>query len=243
MTFATSLGSTHPHKPQHNALDAARSLLRNLLAFYVLLTFFLVTFCPPLTTPLLVVIAGQRWALQTSAARILAVYGSVYLPAMAFNGLLEGFLQACASPAQLSRYDGVLMGASALFVATLTGLSAVRWPGQEARLVSAEVALVLASSLSTWTRALYSYRFARRFLEQSGQGNRGQSGSNSGQAFSLQAILPSGRFAGALVMCAALLYRNAFYIPAESWQVPWSTRAYNHIIMATTFLLIATMAW
>jgi hypothetical protein len=71
---------------------------------------------------------------------------------MAFNGLLEGFLQACASPPQLTRYAFVLMAASALFVVTLIAFHQVH-------IVAAEKGLIIASSLSTLARAAYCYRF------------------------------------------------------------------------------------
>ncbi|PWN33583.1 uncharacterized protein FA14DRAFT_110462, partial [Meira miltonrushii] len=118
LTFASNLGSS-TSKPSKAAMLYARDMLSNLLSFYSLFAMYLVAFCPPLTTPLLTIIAGKRWALETSAPKILAVYGAAYLPAMGFNGLLEGFLQASASSKQLARYDVVLISASGSFVAFL----------------------------------------------------------------------------------------------------------------------------
>lgn len=150
LTFARALGDSV--SPSQASLDLSYSLLSTLLSFYVILSLFLVTFCPPYSTTLLVFLAGKRWAYQTSAPSILGVYGSTYLPVMAFNGLLEGFLQACASPPQLTRYAFVLMAASVVFGATLNAFHQVH-------VVAAEKGLIIASSLSTLARAAYCYHF------------------------------------------------------------------------------------
>lgn len=155
LTFARALGDKSAPSPA--SIQLATDLLTHLLSFHVLLSLFLVTFCPPYSTALLLVLAGRRWATKTSAAAILSLYGAAYLPTMAFNGLLEGFLQACATPAQLTRYAYVLAAASLLFITSLFALQ--RYP-----IVSAERGLILASSMSTLARAAYSYHFTSNYL-------------------------------------------------------------------------------
>jgi oligosaccharide translocation protein RFT1 len=150
LTFARALGDSDA--PSQVSLDLAYGLLSTLLSFYVILSLFLITFCPPYSSTLLFILAGKRWAYQTSAPAILGVYGSTYLPAMAFNGLLEGFLQACASPTQLTRYAFVLIAASGVFVVTLMTLL-------QFQVVAAEKGLIIASSVSTLVRAAYCYHF------------------------------------------------------------------------------------
>ena len=92
--------------------------------------------------------------LQTSAPRILSAF-RFYLPAMAYNGVLEAFLASVCTPADLRSQSRMMAIASAALVATaLAG----------ARLFNAgDVALVWANTVSMAVRALYAWRFARMF--------------------------------------------------------------------------------
>lgn len=230
LTFARNLGS-RTSNPSQAAILYAQNMLRTLLSFYVLLTMYLIAFCPPLTTPLLTIIAGQRWALETSAPKILAVYGAAYLPAMAFNGLLEGFLQASATPKQLTRYDAVLVGASGCFIAFLALMTSPWSPFlQDSRSllsVPPEIALVLASTFSTYIRAIYCFRFATKFFSSTQQ-----------DSFSFQSILPKRLTASIFLGILAALYRHAYYLTQKDWRTPWSTLAINLIIMAVAFVIL-----
>lgn len=232
LTFATNLGSS-TSKPSQTAMLYARDMLSSLLSFYVLFAMYLVAFCPPLTTPLLTIIAGKKWALETSAPKILAVYGAAYLPAMAFNGLLEGFLQACASPKQLARYDVILISASGSFVAFLALLTSPSSPLIHLPLsaITPEIALVLASTFSTYIRAIYCFHFASQYL----------SSTDHEEPFSFRSILPKRSTISISLGALAVLYRHAYYLTNKDWHMPWSTQAINLVIMGVFCVILVTL--
>lgn len=156
LTFARALGDSKTSSSK-GSIDLASNLLGTLLSFYVILSLFLITFCPPYSIFVLYILAGKAWAYDTMAPSILGVYGSTYLPIMAFNGLLEGFFQACATPSQLTRYAFVLVAASGLFVSSLTIF-------HHFNIATPEKALILATTTSTLARAAYCYHFTTGYL-------------------------------------------------------------------------------
>ncbi|KAK0558299.1 Oligosaccharide translocation protein rft1 [Tilletia horrida] len=171
--FSTQLGSVQtkeiPFTPSartaanvsRSALTDATKLLSTLLHFYALLAVLLLSFAPPLATPGLFLLAGNRWATSTSAPSILGSYAGIYLGVMGFNGILEGFLQATASEAELGTYSGVMIVSSAGFVAALAGFSHQG--------VGGEIALVYANSLALGLRALWSWRYVLSFVHKTMQ--------------------------------------------------------------------------
>ena len=92
--------------------------------------------------------------LHTSAPRILHAF-RFYLPAMAYNGVLEAFLASVCTPADLRAQSRMMAAASVALIAT--ALSGARVFG------AGDVALVWANTVSMAVRALYAWRFARRF--------------------------------------------------------------------------------
>ncbi|PWN28528.1 Rft-1-domain-containing protein [Jaminaea rosea] len=126
------------------------NLLHALLHLHSFLGLFLLAFLPPLSSPFILLLSGPQW-LATSAPRTLAAY-AVFLPVLGWSGILEGFLQSTAGRDQLRRYNGVILGSSATFGASLWGLT---------RVVSTEEALVLASAAAMAVRAAYGWRHAR----------------------------------------------------------------------------------
>lgn len=227
LAFASKLGDLSA-KPKVVDVQQAEILLRDLLAFHALLASFLLTFCPPLATPLLVLVAGQRWAIETQAAKILAVYGAAYLPAMAYNGLLEGFLQACASTSQLARYDTVLIGASALYIASV-------WLLTTFKLLAPEIALVMSSTISTSVRATYSFVFAIRFLRQI---NSQLDVKRQPDVLTPSALMPSRSFLLAMLLAAIPLWRSASGIRQSPWKLPWDAEARYHVGLGLTLAVL-----
>ncbi|KAL9938224.1 hypothetical protein V8E36_002847 [Tilletia maclaganii] len=148
------------------ALNSSTGLLSSLLHFYALLAALLFAFAPPLATPGLFLLAGSRWARSTSASSILGSYAGIYLGVMGFNGILEGFLQATASEAELGTYSAVMIASSGAFVASLAAFS--RLPSSASSKLgsssSSESALVYANSLALTLRAVWSWAYVLRFV-------------------------------------------------------------------------------
>ncbi|UZJ52976.1 hypothetical protein CBS101457_002296 [Exobasidium rhododendri] len=234
LTFAHLLGDNDT--PGSSSLRLAADLLQNLLAFHILLSLFLITFCPPFSTTLLLILAGRHWAIETSASSILATYGSTYLPAMAFNGLLEGFLQACATPTQLTRYAFVLVAASGLFVSILTAF-------QYTSVVSAERGLILASSLSTLARAAYSFHFTLSYFHdrqrKSLKGDKSIASRGDAPRLSALTLLPHSITVSTFLLSAITVrWRSHISKNAIGEQLPFA-----HIITGLTCASLCVGAW
>ncbi|KAG5474489.1 hypothetical protein LSCM1_03275 [Leishmania martiniquensis] len=96
---------------RHTAVHLLKLMLR--LAFYVGFSFTLLG--PPLTETFLATVYTSQWSTpQVSTALQLYFYD---LPLMAWNGLLEAFLRAVASPAVLRRLQRWMIGGAALRIA------------------------------------------------------------------------------------------------------------------------------
>ncbi|CAC9504987.1 putative dolichyl-P-Man:GDP-Man5GlcNAc2-PP-dolichyl alpha-1,2-mannosyltranslocase [Leishmania infantum JPCM5] len=96
---------------RHTAVQLLKLMLR--LAFYVSFSFTLLG--PPLAKTFLATMYTSRWATpQVSTALQLYFYD---LPLMAWNGLLEAFLRAVASPAVLQRLQRWMVGETVLYIA------------------------------------------------------------------------------------------------------------------------------
>ena len=145
------------------SLRTASTLLTTLLLAFTHLLLLLTTFAPPYLPLALSLVLPPKY-LTTSAPRILAVY-VYYVPAMAFNGVLEAFLASTASPADLRAQARALLLFSALFVAGAAGLARGAGMG--------DAGLVWANVGNLALRAAYAWRFARRFFEGKGEGEGG----------------------------------------------------------------------
>ena len=102
-------------KPTKDELRTVHTYLTTLLRFYSHLTLLLLVLAPPLSKPLLSLLAGENWR-SSPASRILAKY-CYYLPLLAYNGLLEAFVSATASPAELQKQSAAMLVFSAIFAA------------------------------------------------------------------------------------------------------------------------------
>ncbi|KAH8984425.1 Rft-1-domain-containing protein [Lactarius akahatsu] len=110
-------------------------------------SFLLVVFGPPYLPLATALVLPPRYQ-QTSAPRILRAF-RFYLPAMAYNGVLEAFLASAQSR--------MMAAASAALIATALAGARVFGAG--------DAALVWANTASMAVRALYAWRFARRFCK------------------------------------------------------------------------------
>ena len=145
--------------PKHNSAAAkASQYLTTLLRAYILFSLFVVTLGPTLSPLALRTIAGARWA-NTEAPAVLAAY-CYYIPLLAVNGILEAFVSATASPAQLRSQSAFMIAFSASFVAS--GYYVLKVLQRSGR------GLVLASSVSMVLRILYSSRYVTDFLAKRG---------------------------------------------------------------------------
>ena len=169
--FSKTLTPVPASSPKYNAptptsaeskesLRTASTILTTLLLTFTHLLLLLTTFAPPYLPLALALVLPHKY-LTTSAPRILAVY-VYYVPAMAFNGVLEAFLASTASPADLRAQARWLLVFSALFVAAAAGLARGAGMG--------DAGLVWANVGNLVLRAGYAWRFARRFFEGKGEG-------------------------------------------------------------------------
>lgn len=143
-------------KASSSALQSASTVLHTLLLLDTHIALLLVTFVPPFLPFLLSIILPRHYLLHTAAPKMLQVYLSVYLPVMAFNGVLEAFLSSVATPRDLRRQSAWLVGFSAAFVgATWVFTVGLGW---------IETGLVWANVLNLGLRAGYGWIFARSYF-------------------------------------------------------------------------------
>ena len=145
---------------QTSAPAEASQYLTTVLHAYILFSIFVATLGPTLSPLALRIVAGSRWA-HTEAPAVLAAY-CYYVPLLAINGILEAFVAATASPAQLRYQAGFMVAFSASFVAS--GYYVLKVLQRSGR------GLVLASSISMVLRILYSSTFVISYLGKSGNG-------------------------------------------------------------------------
>ncbi|KAI0726276.1 Rft-1-domain-containing protein [Fomitopsis betulina] len=142
------------------ALRAAANVLLALLLLFTHLLLLLITFAPPYLPLALALVLPPKY-IHTSAPTILRTY-VYYIPAMAFNGVLEAFFASAAAPADLHTQSRWLVAFSLGFVGVAVGLAEGAHLG--------DAGLVWANVVNLACRALYAWRFAVWFFrEKSGQ--------------------------------------------------------------------------
>lgn len=147
------------HTPQTRAnLNHATSYLSSLLHFYALVSLVSTALGPTLAPLLLHTVAGSRWT-HTPAPAVLAAY-CYYIPLLALNGILEAFVSAAATPAQLRQQSAWMFAFSAAFATTGVLLLKVWDLGARG--------LVLANAVNMALRIWWSWSFVQTYL--SGEG-------------------------------------------------------------------------
>ncbi|KAK9493721.1 Rft protein-domain-containing protein [Lipomyces doorenjongii] len=89
--------------------------LTSILRVYALVSILSSLFGPPIAPFLLSLVAGSRWASSSSSApAVLSAY-AYYIPLLAFNGVLEAFVQSVATPSQVREQSFVMLCFSVVF--------------------------------------------------------------------------------------------------------------------------------
>ena len=129
----------------------ATSYLSRLLHAYLILGILVFSLGPPLSRPALALVAGSRWS-ETEAPLVLASY-CYYIPLLALNGVLEAFVAAVATPAQL-RTQSLWMVVFSLLFASSGFVVLGQWD-MGAR------GLVLANAVTMAGRIAWSFNFVQ----------------------------------------------------------------------------------
>ncbi|EJU00255.1 Rft-1-domain-containing protein [Dacryopinax primogenitus] len=148
-----------PYPQPLTALQAAADVLSSLMLCDTHLLLFFLSLGHPLASTLLTYLLPKRY-LATSAPRVLTGY-CLYLPTMAFNGILEAFFASTAEQADLRRQSWALLLFSATFLCAALGLMRTLELG--------ELGLVYANTLNLGLRAAYSWVYIRQYFTARGQ--------------------------------------------------------------------------
>lgn len=152
-------GPSATHTPQTRAnLNHATLYLGSLLHFYALMSLISIALGPTLAPLLLQIVAGSRWT-NTAAPKVLAAY-CYYIPLLALNGILEAFVSAAATPAQLRQQSAWMIAFSAAFATSGILLLKVWDLGAQG--------LVLANAVNMTLRIWWSWRFVQSYLNGKG---------------------------------------------------------------------------
>lgn len=136
------------------ALKQATTHLTTILHFYSLLSLLAISLGPPLSPLLLRTLAGSRWT-TTEAPTVLAAY-CYLIPLLAANGILEAFVAAVATPAQIRAQSFWKVAQLCAFAGTC--YTALRVAGMGAE------GLVVANAVAMGCRILWSWVFVGDYL-------------------------------------------------------------------------------
>ena len=136
------------------ALKQATTHLTTILHFYSLLSLLAISLGPPLSPLLLLTLAGSRWT-TTEAPAVLAAY-CYLIPLLAANGILEAFVAAVATPAQIRAQSFWKVGQLCAFAGTCFAVLRVAGMGAEG--------LVVANAVAMGCRILWSWVFVGDYL-------------------------------------------------------------------------------
>ena len=136
------------------ALKHATTHLTTILHFYSLLSLLAISLGPPLSPLLLRTLAGSRWT-TTEAPAVLAAY-CYLIPLLAANGILEAFVAAVATPAQIRAQSFWKIGQLCAFAGTCYVALRVTGMGAEG--------LVVANAVAMGCRILWSWVFVGDYL-------------------------------------------------------------------------------
>ena len=151
--------SPNPQNSPPNPTTQATTFLTTLLHFYLLLSTLILSLAPTLAPLALRTIAGPRWS-HTEAPAVLAAY-CYYIPLLALNGILEAFVSATATTAQLRTQSAWWFACSAAFVGS--GYLVLRVCGWGAK------GLVAANCMGMAARIWWSWGFVQAYLGERGE--------------------------------------------------------------------------
>ncbi|KAI4251577.1 MAG: hypothetical protein LQ352_004763 [Teloschistes flavicans] len=152
--------NTHavPSSERRELVDQAATYLRTMLRLYSIISTMIVAVGPSLAPVLLRFVAGSRWS-DSEAPSVLSTY-CYYIPLLAINGILEAFVSAVATPAELRVQSVWMIAFSAAFAAT--GFLVLKVSDQGAQ------GLVLANAVNMTCRIIWSWQFAAGHLRDRG---------------------------------------------------------------------------
>ncbi|KAI4193908.1 MAG: hypothetical protein LQ350_008084 [Teloschistes chrysophthalmus] len=139
-------------------VDQAANYLRFMLRFYSIISTIIVAVGPSLAPLLLRFIAGSRWS-DSEAPSVLSAY-CYYIPLLAINGILEAFVSAAATPAELRVQSAWMVAFSAAFA--VTGFLVLKAWDQGAQ------GLVFANAVNMTCRIIWSWQFTAGHLRDRG---------------------------------------------------------------------------
>ncbi|KAL8663338.1 MAG: hypothetical protein Q9202_003974 [Teloschistes flavicans] len=152
--------NTHavPSSERREQVHQAATYLRTMLRLYSIISTMIVAVGPSLAPVLLRFVAGSRWS-DSEAPSVLSAY-CYYIPLLAINGILEAFVSAVATPAELRVQSVWMVAFSAAFAAT--GFLVLKVSDQGAQ------GLVLANAVNMTCRIIWSWQFAAGHLRDRG---------------------------------------------------------------------------
>lgn len=165
-----------------NIIQASR-ILTAILHLYAIISLLALSLGPHLAPLLLHLIAGSRWS-STAAPAVLATY-TYYIPLLALNGIIEAFVSAVATNAELYT-QGLFMGFFSVAFAGAAWLFVRVWE-------MGGSGLVLANCVNMGLRIAWGGWFVRRWFGEKREG------------FDFMGTLPSGMSAAAAVAAEAAL--------------------------------------
>ena len=153
-----------PTKSTNRTVQQAVTHLKHTLHFYSLLSLFAISLGPPLSPLLLRTLAGVRWT-ATEAPAVLAAY-CYLIPLLATNGILEAFVSAVATPAQIRAQSSWKIAQLCAFAGTAFIALKIAYmdaPG-----------LVVANAVTMISRIAWSWGFVQGYLETFAGGGDGK---------------------------------------------------------------------
>lgn len=182
MFFSKTLSTTS--EISREALDSAANVLMTILLSFSHLLLLLATFGPPYISLALSIVLPPRY-LATSAPAILKVY-ILYIPMMAFNGILEAFFASTATPDDLRKQSRWLLIFSVCFVGASVTLSQYLGLG--------DAGLVWANIANLAVRAGYAWNFIQDLF----------AGRDAGQLVTLRRAFPPLPVLLSFALCAVI---------------------------------------
>ncbi|KAI9666472.1 MAG: Oligosaccharide translocation protein rft1 [Bathelium mastoideum] len=164
----TSNPTTHPPSPP-KSITQAHHTLTLLLRAYTLLSLPLIIHAPPLIELLLPSLLGPRWSHTSAPSAVLAFYASTYIPFLAVNGVLEAFVAAVATPADLARQSKGMALAFAAFALAAWAQLGTAWGGTE-EMRRGGKGIVLANVANMLARIVWAMGFLRGWFGARGLG-------------------------------------------------------------------------
>jgi oligosaccharide translocation protein RFT1 len=151
-SFSQILSSNHTPGDVRSSVTVLSSVLRA----YIYLSCFALVFGPHVAPFMLRLLVSPMW-LETDASQVLAMY-TCYIPFLAFNGILEAFVQSVASVHDISRQSRAMAFCtlsfigSAYFFLNIVGLGAT--------------GLVFANMVNMSLRIMWCSRFISNYYSQ-----------------------------------------------------------------------------